>query len=108
MPHSATETEIKLKYKNAKDVLPEELLNAIQQYADGELLYIPKKTARSAWGEKNGTRNELMRRNRRIACEYKHGKTLDELSDRYCLSSDTLRKIIMNTTVTCCNKDCSK
>lgn len=101
--------ELKLKYKNAKDILPPELLDAIQQFAYGELLYIPKKTARSAWGEKNGTRTELQRRNRRIACEYKHGKTLDELSDRYCLSSDTLRKIIMNTSLSNCNnKDCSK
>ncbi len=97
-----------MKYKNAKDLLPAELLNEIQQYADGELLYIPKKTARSAWGEKNGTRTELQRRNKKIACEFKHGKTLDELSDRYCLSSDTLRKIIMTTKTSPCSKDCSK
>lgn len=89
-----------LNYKNAKDVLPYELLEAVQKYIDGDLLYIPKKSSRSAWGEKNGTRKELQKRNRRIACEYRSGKTLDELSDSYCLSADTLRKIIQNATKT--------
>lgn len=96
-----------MKYKNAKDVLPPELLESVQQYTDGELLYIPKKAERSAWGEKNGARKEIQKRNKKIACEYKHGKSIDELSDRYCLSSETLKKIILKTSVSCCkSNDC--
>ena len=30
-----------MKYKNAKNVLPEELLQQIQQYIQGDVIYIP-------------------------------------------------------------------
>ena len=83
-----------LDYKNAKDLLPADLLKAVQKYADGTLLYIPQKKKRSAWGEKNGTRFEFKQRNAEIGCQYRRGVSLQELSDKYCLSTETLRKII--------------
>lgn len=32
-----------MKYKKALDVLPAEVIKIIQQYVDGEFLYVPKK-----------------------------------------------------------------
>ena len=32
-----------MSYKKAADVLPEELIDLIQNYVDGEYLYIPRK-----------------------------------------------------------------
>ena len=41
-----------VSYTNADRILPRELLDAIQQYADGVYLYIPRKAERKrAWGE---------------------------------------------------------
>ena len=83
-----------LDYKNSKDLLPADLLKTVQKYADGTLLYIPQKKKRSAWGEKNGARYEFKLRNLEIVREYRSGLTIQELADKYCLSTETLRKII--------------
>ena len=32
-----------MSYKKANEVLPQALLNAVQQYIDGEYIYIPRK-----------------------------------------------------------------
>ncbi len=40
-----------MKYKNAQDIFPDELLKEIQKYADGETIYIPKIQAKKQWGE---------------------------------------------------------
>ena len=83
-----------MDYKNAKDLLPSDLLKAVQKYADGTLLYIPQKKQRSAWGEKNGTRSEFKLRNIEILREYRMGLSVQELAEKYCLSPETVRKII--------------
>lgn len=42
-----------MSYKNANGVLPRHLLHAIQQYIDGEYLYIPRKESEKLpWGAK--------------------------------------------------------
>lgn len=38
-----------MKYINAAEILPEKLLRELQTYADGELLYIPKASAKKEW-----------------------------------------------------------
>ena len=41
-----------MRYKNAKDILPMDILALIQEYTDGEYLYIPKKPEnRKSWGK---------------------------------------------------------
>ncbi|MCG7437602.1 hypothetical protein [Lysinibacillus fusiformis] len=37
-----------MSYKKAKHILPEELLAAIQEYMDGEYIYIPRKEQHKA------------------------------------------------------------
>ena len=54
-------------YTNADRILPRELLDAIQQYADGVYLYIPRKAERKrAWGEATDSRRERLARNREL------------------------------------------
>jgi len=81
-------------YKNAKDVLPERLLKAVQRYLQGETIYIPVSGTRRRWGERSGTRAALAKRNAQIRQAYQNGSSLDELSSRYHLSIETLQKIL--------------
>lgn len=39
-----------MKYRNASDILPDELLKELQKYASGETLYIPSNIERKKWG----------------------------------------------------------
>ena len=85
-------------YKNGKDILPAKLLKELQKYIQGELIYIPKKdNDRAGWGENNGTRTLLFERNVEIYTMYRDGLTVNELTDRYNLSEDSIRKIISKT-----------
>lgn len=83
-------------YRNAKDVLPRKLLEAVQRYLQGEVVYVPVKDKRRAWGELSGARRELAERNNSIRHAYKQGRSLDELAEIHHLSVETLRKIVRN------------
>lgn len=84
-----------MKYINATEVLPQNLLNEIQKYIAGEILYIPQPEGRKiGWGKKTGTRQEIKDRNRQIKLEKENGKTIDELMLEYNLSYDTIKKIV--------------
>ncbi|MGH4121320.1 CD3324 family protein [Clostridium sp.] len=84
-------------YKNGKDILPSALLKELQKYIQGEILYIPKEdNVRSAWGENNGTRKLLRKRNLAIYKSYKAGTKIITLTEIYNLSEDSIRKIIFN------------
>ena len=84
-----------MSYVNAEDVLPKHLVEEIQRYVDGQLLYIPRKMENSlAWGEKKGTKEELLKRNQEIIDYYKDGHTVEELSKLFFLSEKRIRGII--------------
>ena len=84
-----------MRYKNATQHLPKELLEQVQKYADGEFLYIPRiKGARKEWGAKTATRCELKARNERIYKEYLAGERADTLSRRYFLSVKSIQRIV--------------
>lgn len=86
-----------MKYKNGRDVLPPDLLDEIQKYACGELLYIPKKDEiKASWGTLSGTRDLVTHRNIRIINQYRSGTTVAELITEFCLSEASIRKIIYN------------
>ena len=47
-----------MSYVNANEVLPDALVQEIQKYLDGQLLYIPRKQSNAfSWGEKSGIRD---------------------------------------------------
>jgi Mor family transcriptional regulator len=84
-----------LNYKNGRDVLPHSLLAELQQYIQGELIYIPMpKNKRVAWGEKSGSRTMIARRNEEIYRFYIEGCPIAELERKYHLSGESIRKIV--------------
>ncbi|MBS6007941.1 MAG: hypothetical protein KIB43_13460 [Clostridium baratii] len=84
-----------MSYKKAQDVLPEEILKIIQEYIDGEYIYIPRKNENhKSWGEKSGIRNSLKIRNNEIYKKYLNGSTINELAQEYYLSEKSIRRII--------------
>ena len=51
-------------YQNGKKILPPPLLSAIQEYIDGEYIYIPRKTNnKRPWGSTKGTKQQTAERN---------------------------------------------
>ncbi len=82
-------------YKNGSVLLPAELLKQIQDYVDGECIYIPRLTAnRKKWGDKTKSRFILAERNSEICRKYKSGIPVRELSETYCISPQGIYKIL--------------
>ena len=52
-----------MKYENAKDILPVKLLEEVQKYAEGKVIYIPKSEKPKGWGEASGYRDRPLNRN---------------------------------------------
>ncbi len=84
-----------MKYKNASEILPDELLKEIQKYAQGEVLYIPSEGKRKKWGSGSGAKVFYEQRNEEIRYKFfKLKSRLDALCDEYGLSEETIRKIV--------------
>jgi len=84
-----------MKYLNASDILPDELLQEVQKYAQGEALYIPRNNKRKKWGEGSGARGYYELRNEEIRMKFANKDILiEELANNYCLSIETIRKIL--------------
>jgi len=85
-----------MKYRNASEILPDELLKEIQKYTSGEAIYIPTPTdkKRKRWGEGSGTRIFYEQRNEEIRYKFSHGATMEQLAGEYFLSVETIRKIV--------------
>ena len=84
-----------MKYVNAKDVLPAEILSLVQKYTCGALIYVPKlKEKRAGWGQLSGSKKQVNLRNQKIAEAYRNGIKVHDLMSMYCLSEASIRKII--------------
>ncbi|MCM3134339.1 CD3324 family protein [Paenibacillus polysaccharolyticus] len=84
-----------MKYTNADAILPEALIKEIQRRFPGGLIYIPKpKEARIKWGERSGSREWIQERNREMCNRYTQGETIEQLAARFCLSIDSIKKIV--------------
>lgn len=84
-------------YIRAEDILPKDVLELVQQYADGQSIYIPRKSeCHKSWGAGTETKKELMNRNRRMYEEYQSGTTITQLSERYFLTEKSVQRIIRN------------
>lgn len=82
-------------YKKATHVLPQDLLLKVQEYIDGEFLYIPRAADnKKGWGETTKTRQELKDRNRRIYADYLAGTNMETLAERYYLSLKSIQRIV--------------
>lgn len=84
-----------MKYLNANTVLPDVLIAQLQNYVQGEYLYIPaKKNRRKGWGERSGYRKEIDARNEKILQARASGVSIDALAETYSLSVHAIKKII--------------
>lgn len=89
-----------MDYHNGKMLLPEDLLTAIQEYIDGEYLYIPRKAEnKRAWGTRSESKRYTAERNREIFKKYRSGQTAPQLAAEYFLSVKTVYKIVAATKV---------
>ncbi|MEW4282459.1 CD3324 family protein [Priestia koreensis] len=85
-----------MSYKKAKDLLPTELVALIQQYVDGEYIYIPRREGtKRDWGTNTSTRGELNRRDAKIYTDYLSGVDLNTLSVTYYLSYKSIQRIVL-------------
>lgn len=88
-----------MKYRNAGELLPKELLAELQRYAEGELIYVPNRPKRKAgWGTRNGSRERYEERNRQLMRQYSEGMSVEAISEQYYLTADSVRKIIRENT----------
>lgn len=84
-----------MSYRRAEEILPLDIIELIQQYVDGESIYIPRKdNHRNEWGKNTSIKKELQKRNLLIYEDYKIGFTVQELSDKYFLSDKSIQRII--------------
>ncbi len=82
-------------YLNGKNILPTELLAIIQQYVDGEYIYIPRKDEnRKSWGEAKKSKQQMAERNFEIYQKYLSGISVLDLSREYYLSDKTIYSIL--------------
>lgn len=81
------------RYKNAADVLPDDLLRQLQQYASGDILYVPSPEKRQSWGS-SGTRRWYEERNAEIRRLHQEGVSIAALAEQFHLASETIRKIL--------------
>lgn len=84
-----------MKYENAQNVLPNNIIEELQQYVDGIYLYIPKKdNNKKSWGENSGFKHELVKRNNEIYNKFLTGMSVKELVEHYYLTGNSIRRII--------------
>lgn len=82
-------------YKNGKELLPAELIEQIQNYVDGENIYIPKKKENfNDWGQNTDTKRVLHKRNTEIYQKYLEGHRVVDLSEEYHISTQGIYKIL--------------
>lgn len=73
-----------------------EILKIIQNYVEGEYIYIPKKEdSKIAWGQLTNSKNELLKRNANIFEDYQKGMSTQLLSEKYYLSPKSIQRIIL-------------
>ena len=84
-------------YLKAEEILPMEIIELIQQYVDGESIYIPRKSShRQAWGTGTKIKQELLRRDRQIYEDYLAGSKTEELACKYYLSGRKISERLWN------------
>ncbi len=86
-----------MKYINALNVFPDELLIEIRKYIPEGFLYIPGTDKRKEWGSLSGQKYELAIRNRLIYKEFQNGKTVVEISKKHYLSESSIYRILQSS-----------
>jgi Mor family transcriptional regulator len=84
-----------MSYFKAEEILPSNIIKLIQNYIDGENIYIPRKESnKKEWGSQTLIRQELSDRNSSIYTDYQKGYKVSELAEKYFLSEKSIHRII--------------
>ncbi|MDX8046746.1 CD3324 family protein [Gracilibacillus sp. S3-1-1] len=83
-----------MKTTKAQEILPEELLLALQEYVQGKSIYIPKRETKNRWGICSGSRSYYDKRNQQIRNLFHTGTTIEVLATTFSLSVETIKKIV--------------
>lgn len=84
-----------MKYIRATEVLPAGLLEEIQKFAEGCLIYIPNKPGlHRSWGEATDTKAMVKSRNISIINDRHSGFSVKEIAISYHLAESTVKKIV--------------
>lgn len=83
-----------MNYENGKDIFPEALLKQIQKYVSGKAVYIPATDTKKSWGESSGYKQYLVERNQNIKQKFNAGAGIEQLSDEFYLSCESIKKIV--------------
>jgi len=82
-----------VKYRNAMEILPPQLLRQLQELAQGEILYVPK-AKRETWGAATGARAFYSERDCEIRKQFSRGAGLEKLGEKHFISEDAVKKIV--------------
>ena len=82
-----------MSYIKADKVLPRELVEAIQEYVDGKLIYIPRKE-KHTWGSETSARTFFRERNEGIYAAFLEGVSIRELARSCALSEKSIQRIL--------------
>lgn len=91
--------EVHMSYIRAEEILPPELIKAIQQYVSGKSIYIPCKEKKN-WGSQTKTRQYYQNRNAKIYRQHIVGISVKSLADEYSLSEKHIQRILRDTALT--------
>lgn len=84
-----------MSYQSAIELLPKELLEQVQEYVDGRVIYIPKKQEnKRQWGENTDTKQFLAARNFQIRLDFQNGMSIKQLAEKYFLSEKSIQRIL--------------
>ena len=84
-----------MKYQNARDVLPDELLTSVQEYFQGGYLYVPRKAENRPEQFRTAYKTELLKRDHHIFLKHLEGWSNGQLGEFYHLSAPSIRRILL-------------
>ena len=82
-----------MSYISAEEILPQELIEMIQQYVSGKSIYIPSKE-KKVWGSRTDTKQYYKMRNCEICEKHKKGISVKILAEEYSLSEKSIQRIV--------------
>lgn len=84
-----------MKYQNARDILPDELLTSVQECFQGGYLYIPRKMENRPEQFRTAYKTELLKRDHHIFLKHLEGWSNGQLGEFYHLSAPSIRRILL-------------
>ena len=76
-----------MSYPKIYEVLPKDIILQIQDYIEGEVIYIPKRSEnKKSWGDCTDTKEILSLRNKKIYYDYCDGISVQQLAQKYFLA----------------------